>query len=370
MKAVIIKERGIPALADIKEQSMRPDYIKVKTVALALNPTDLHHAATESAGRLGGILGCDLSGIVEEVGKDCKSDVQKGDKVYGVCHCANISCDEDGAFAEFAMVRDGHIAKIPENMSFEETATLGTGITTLGQTLYMTMKLPLPNEAALEEPTHILIYGGSSATGTLAIQFAKLSGLTVVTTASPQNFDLVKSRGADVVFDYHNPNCALDVKKFTKGSLHYVLDCISTEASYKIIAEALPEASEKSIHVVTLLPADAWPRADIKPTTILAYTTLGKAFTKFGIDFPPIPEHFDFGVKFWKLSNELLAKGRLQSHPVALRSGGLSGIPDGIAEHAKGQVRAVKLVYRVDETSDSKSAGSAVVRGPELGSAW
>lgn len=36
------------------------------------------------------ISGCDLSGIVEEVGKDCKSDVKKGDKVYGVCHCANL----------------------------------------------------------------------------------------------------------------------------------------------------------------------------------------------------------------------------------------------------------------------------------------
>ena len=36
------------------------------------------------------ILGCDLSGFVEEVGKDCKSDVKKGDKVYGVCHCANL----------------------------------------------------------------------------------------------------------------------------------------------------------------------------------------------------------------------------------------------------------------------------------------
>lgn len=72
------------------------------------------------------------------------------------------------------MVRDGHIAKIPKNLTFEETATLGVGITTIGQTLYMTLKLPLPNEKPLEGSPFILIYGGSSATGTLAIQFAKL----------------------------------------------------------------------------------------------------------------------------------------------------------------------------------------------------
>jgi len=90
MKAVIIKERGTAALADIKEQTMRPDYIKVKTVAVAINPTDIHHTSTENVGRIGGILGCDVSGIVEAVGEQCTSDVSKGDKVYGVCHGANL----------------------------------------------------------------------------------------------------------------------------------------------------------------------------------------------------------------------------------------------------------------------------------------
>jgi len=71
------------------------------------------------------------------------------------------------------MIKDGHIAKIPETMSFEEAATLGTGVITVGQSLYMTMKLPLPTEPA-EKAIPILVYGGSSATGTLAIQYAKL----------------------------------------------------------------------------------------------------------------------------------------------------------------------------------------------------
>jgi NADPH:quinone reductase-like Zn-dependent oxidoreductase len=88
MKAVTIKKHGVASLSDIKEQSMRPDYIKVKTVAVALNPTDAHHAASE--GRVGGILGCDLSGIVEEVGEECKTHVKKGDAVYGVSHGANL----------------------------------------------------------------------------------------------------------------------------------------------------------------------------------------------------------------------------------------------------------------------------------------
>ena len=81
---------------------------------------------------------------------------------------------EDGAFAEFALVRDGHTAKMPENLSFEEATTLGVGVTTIGQSLYMTMKLPLPGEAPPKNGSFLLVYGGSSATGTLAIQYAKL----------------------------------------------------------------------------------------------------------------------------------------------------------------------------------------------------
>ena len=71
-------------------------------------------------------------------------------------------------------MRDGIIATKPESVTFEEAATLGVGISTVGQSLYMTLQLPLPGEKPLEDSPFILIYGGSTATGTLAIQYAKL----------------------------------------------------------------------------------------------------------------------------------------------------------------------------------------------------
>jgi NADPH:quinone reductase-like Zn-dependent oxidoreductase len=163
----------------------------------------------------------------------------------------------------------------------------------------------------------------------LRLLTASRSGCTVITTASPDNFDLVKSRGADAVFDYHDPKCASLIKEYTGGQLYYVLDCVSTESSYKLIAEALPQTPKKPVQVVALLPADAWPRKDITPTVILAYTSLGKPFTKFGIDFPGIPPHYEHSVMFWKLSEKLLAEGKIKPHPVALRKGGLAGIPGG-----------------------------------------
>ena len=80
---------------------------------------------------------------------------------------------EDGSFAEFAMVKDGHLAKLPEGMGYEETASMGAGVTTVGQALYHELKLPWPTEPT-KEPFPILINGGSTATGTLAIQYAAL----------------------------------------------------------------------------------------------------------------------------------------------------------------------------------------------------
>lgn len=62
--------------------------------------------------------------------------------------------------------------KIPHDMSFETAATLGAGITTVGQNLYQSLALPLPQSEASDN--YVLIYGGSTATGSLAIQFAKL----------------------------------------------------------------------------------------------------------------------------------------------------------------------------------------------------
>lgn len=71
------------------------------------------------------------------------------------------------------MVENGHLAKIPEGMSWEDAASMGAGVTTIGQALYHELKLPWPT-APTKEPIPILINGGSTASGTLAIQYAAL----------------------------------------------------------------------------------------------------------------------------------------------------------------------------------------------------
>jgi len=80
---------------------------------------------------------------------------------------------EDGAFAERIAAKADIQMRIPENMSFEDAATLGVGVVTCGQGLFQQMGLKLPSNPSTKGE-FILIYGGSSATGSLGIQIAKL----------------------------------------------------------------------------------------------------------------------------------------------------------------------------------------------------
>lgn len=64
--------------------------------------------------------------------------------------------------------------RIPDHLSFEAASTFGMGISTSAQALYQSLKLPLPTIDPISTNHTVLVYGGSSATGSIAIQLAKL----------------------------------------------------------------------------------------------------------------------------------------------------------------------------------------------------
>ena len=228
--------------------------------------------------------------------------------------------------------------RLSDNVSFEDAATLGVGITTVGQGLYQSLGLPLP-PAKVGEPTTVLIYGASTATGTLAVQYAKLSGLTVIATASPHNFELVKSLGADQVFDYKDPDCGAKIREATNNKLKLVFDTISEKGSPALCAAAM---SSEGGHYSALLPVKDFPRDDVRNSWTLGYTVLGE---KYSDQIPAKQEDWEFGVEFWRLSAELLNSGKIKAHPAEVRKGGLEAIPQGIEDLKEGTVSGVKLVY-------------------------
>lgn len=165
--AVLVSDRAIPELGDRN--------VLVKTETIALNPTDWKHV--KGAAPLDGcLIGVDFAGIVEQIGPNVSQPFQKGDRVAGFVNGGNISNKDTGAFAEYVLAKDYTMFKIPDTLSFEQAATLGCGAVTVGQGLFEKdygLELALPTEPT-KDPEYVFIYGGSSASGTLGIQFAKL----------------------------------------------------------------------------------------------------------------------------------------------------------------------------------------------------
>lgn len=102
-----------------------------------------------------------------------------------------------------------------------------------------------------------------AAVGFFAIQLAHLAGYKVATTASPRNFDLVRSLGADAVFDYRDPDVVAEIKQVTGGSLTRALDAISDRASQRISAEVLAPTGGKVVLVSGPEPG-ATDRTDVE----------------------------------------------------------------------------------------------------------
>ena len=144
------------------------------------------------------IIGIEISGIVEEVGKKVK-DIKKGDEVYG------ISAGMKGAWGEYAVANEREIYIKPNNFSFEQSAAVPVGAITALGAVYA---------AKIQKGQQILIQGGTGSVGHYAVQLSKIQGGIVTAVCSKNNIEMVRNIGADFVVDYKNENITANEKKY------------------------------------------------------------------------------------------------------------------------------------------------------------
>lgn len=223
MTAVVGRCYGSPEVLEIGAVAV-PEVgandVLVKVKAASVNPLDWHYMrGTPYVMRLAsGIgtpndarVGVDFAGVVERVG-DSVTQFRPGDEVFG---------GRSGAFAEYVVVpEDRALAHKPEGVSFEQVAAMPIAAITALQALR--------DKARVEAGDRVLINGASGGVGTYAVQLAKAMGAEVTGVCSTRNVDLVRSLGADHVFDYKKED-------FTKSGQQWdvVIDNVGNHSVFK-----------------------------------------------------------------------------------------------------------------------------------------
>ena len=197
MKAIVRTQYGPPDVlqfTEIEKPVPKHNEVLIQVFAASVNPADRFQLRGAPWSRIPGlrtpkqpVIGCDIAGRVEAVGKAVKQ-FQPGDDVFGVTGLAG------GGFAEYACASEAKLAQKPRNLSFEAAAAVPIAALTALQ--------GLRDHGHIQPGQKVLIDGASGGVGTFVIQIAKSFGAEVTAVCSTRNVDTARSLGADHVIDY------------------------------------------------------------------------------------------------------------------------------------------------------------------------
>jgi NADPH:quinone reductase-like Zn-dependent oxidoreductase len=249
MKAIVYSKYGPPDVLQLKQvekPAPKENEILIKVKATSVTVADIRSRSftvppsvwLPARIALGfnrpkkSILGMELAGVVESVGKDVKL-FKEGDQIFAA------SLADFGAYAEYkCLPEDGPVSIKPNNLSFEEAAAIPIGARIA---LYYLRK------TNLQKGQKVLVYGASGSVGSYAVQIAKYFGAEVTGVCSTTNLDLVNSLGADHIIDYTSEDFSsvsetYDVifEAVNKSSFSACMKLLKKDGTYINVTEPLP----------------------------------------------------------------------------------------------------------------------------------
>lgn len=224
MKAAIFETYGSPEVMEIRDV-VKPfikeeDRVLIKVVSASINqydnlfrkgyiPTRLENGFTKPKTQ---ILGIDVAGIVEAVGKKVQK-FKVGDHVFGSCV---------GSHAEYVCPRQNVLSLMPKNSTFEEAAA----IPCVAQTALQALR----DVAQVKAGDKVLVYGASGGVGHFAVQLARYYGAEVTAVCSTSNIGWIRDLGAHHVIDYTQEDFAHNGKKY-----NIILDAVGKRTFFSCL---------------------------------------------------------------------------------------------------------------------------------------
>jgi NADPH:quinone reductase-like Zn-dependent oxidoreductase len=322
VKAIVRGRYGSPdvlELTEIDKPEPGDDEVLVRVHAASVNPADWHFLrGTPYIARLqlglrkpkDRVLGCDVAGRVEAVGKDVTM-FRPGDDVFGSPFMHGL-----GAFAEYVCVPEDLLAPKPATLSFDHAAAVPLTASTALQ--------GLRDHGRIEPGQRVLIIGASGGVGTFAVQIAKSFEAEVTGVCSTRNVDIARSLGADHIIDYTQED-------FTKSGRNY--DLIFQLAGTRSPSECRGALTPKGTLVLSSGESDGrW----IGPVErIVKALVLSPFVSQKMVSFTVKPNKEDL-----QFLRQLIETGKLA--PVIDRTYPLAEVPEAIRYleegHARGKV--------------------------------
>lgn len=207
MKAITIPSPGGPdalVIEDVPAPEPRPGEVRISVRSAGVNRADIMQRKGFYDPPRGSspYPGLEVSGTVDAVG-DGVTAWALGDEV-----CALLV---GGGYAELVCVPAAQVLPVPDAVSLEDAAALPEVVNTVWSNVFMTANL-LPGQT-------LLVHGGSSGIGTMAIQLAREVGARVAVTAgSAAKLEVCRQLGAEILINYKEQDFVEEIKRVTDGA--------------------------------------------------------------------------------------------------------------------------------------------------------
>ena len=217
MRAIHFETPGAPdvlAISEVQKPTPGPGDVLIEVAYAGVNRPDCiqragHYPAPPGASP---ILGLEVAGKVVAVGDNVPPELV-GQEVAALT--------PGGGYAEFCTAPWGHCLPVPDGMSLKEAAAIPETLFTVWHNVF--------ERGMAAEGDRLLIHGGTSGIGTMAIMLAKAFGIEVIVTCGDEaKCEAARELGADLAINYREQDFVEAIKDYTGGAgVNVVLDMVS-----------------------------------------------------------------------------------------------------------------------------------------------